>query len=59
MFNYDFTFDEFVLVAQSLLTRIDFISSLMPTLPDGSIVKRTYTEELSSLKVLYDKLTHK
>lgn len=59
MFNYDFTFDEFVLVAQSLLTRIDFISSLMPTLPDGSIVKRTYTEELSFLKVLYDKLTYK
>lgn len=59
MFNYDFTFEEFVLVAQSLLTRIDFISSLMPTLSDGSIVKHTYTEELCSLKVLYDKLTHK
>lgn len=59
MFNYNFSFEEFVLVSQSLLTRIDFISSLMPTLPDGSIVKHTYTEELFSLKVLYDKLTHK
>lgn len=59
MFNYDFTFEEFILVSQSLLTRIDFISSLMPTLSDGSIVKHTYTEELCSLKALYDRLTHK
>lgn len=59
MFKYDFSFDEFVLVAQSLLTRIDYISKLMPTLDDGSIVKHTYMEELLSLKVLYDKLTHK
>lgn len=27
MFNYDFSFEEFVLVAQSLLTRIDFLRS--------------------------------
>lgn len=59
MFNYDFNFEEFVFVAQSLLTRIDFITNLMPTLEDGSIVKDTYTKELLSLKVLYDKLTHK
>lgn len=59
MFNCDFSFEEFVLVAQSLLTRIDYISELMPTLEDGSIVKHTYMEELLSLKVLYDKLTHK
>lgn len=59
MFKYDFSFEEFVLVAQSLLTRIDFIIDMLPTLKDGSIVKHTYTEELSSLKVLYDKLTHR
>lgn len=59
MFNYDFSFEEFVLVSQSLLTRIDFITQLLPTLDDGSIVKHSYTEELCSLKVLYDKLTHK
>lgn len=59
MFNYDFEFDEFVLVCQSLLTRIDFVTELLPTLRDGSIVKHVYTDELCSLKVLYDKLTHK
>lgn len=59
MFNYDFSFEEFVLVAQSLLNRIDFITDLLPSLKDGSVVKHVYFEELSSLKVLYDKLTHK
>ena len=59
MFNYDFTFDEFVLISQSLLTRIDFITNLLPSLDDGSVVKYTYTNELLSLKVLYDRLTHK
>lgn len=59
MFNYDFSFEEFVLVAQSLLSRIDFVTQLLPTLPDGSTVKHSYTQELCSLKVLYDKLTHK
>lgn len=59
MFNYNFSFEEFVLVANSLLTRIDFITELLPTLKDGSIVKHAYTEELCSLKVLYDKLTLK
>lgn len=57
MFNYDFDFSEFSLIAQSLLLRIDFVSNMLIGLPADSNVKDMYEKELVSLRELYDKLT--
>ena len=57
MFNYDFNFSEFSLIAQSLLLRIDFVSNMLIGLPADSNVKDMYEKELILLRELYDKLT--
>lgn len=57
MFSYDFNFSEFSLIAQSLLSRIDFVSKMLVDLPSDSEVKSMYEKELVSLRSLYDKIT--
>lgn len=57
MFSYDFNFSEFSLIAQSLLSRIDFVSGMLVDLPSDSGIKSMYEKELVSLRSLYDKIT--
>lgn len=57
MFSYDFNFSEFSLIAQSLLSRIDFVSNMLIGLPSDSDIKAMYEKELVSLRALYDKIT--
>lgn len=59
MFEYKFDFSEFSLVAQSLLTRIDFITDLLKSLPTDSNVYAIYENDLVATRALYDKLTLK
>lgn len=59
MFEYSFDFSEFSLIAQSLLTRIDFISDMLKSLPPDSNVYSIYEQDLVSTRALYDKLTLK
>ena len=54
MFNYDFNFSEFSLIAQSLLLRIDFVSNMLIGLPADSNVKDMYEKELILLRELYE-----
>ena len=57
MFDLKLNSDEFVFVATSILTRIDFITDILRSPDLAKIVREHYVEELSSLRVLYDKLT--
>lgn len=58
MFDCNFNFDEFCLVRQSLLTRIDFVSDILSDWQMGdSKLREHYVNELSSLHALYEKLT--
>ena len=58
MFEYNFSFEEFSLVAQSILTRIDFVSDILSDWEMGdSKLHEHYVNELSSLRALYEKLT--
>lgn len=59
MFEFKFDFSEFSLVAQSLLTRIDFITNMIKSLPADSNVYANYVNELVAIRALYDKLTLK
>lgn len=59
MFECEFDFSEFSLVAQSLLTRIDFISDMLLTLSKDSKVYAIYEKDLVATRALYDKLTLK
>ena len=57
MFDLKLNFDEFVFVATSILTRIDFVTDILRSPDLSKIVREHYVEELSSLRSLYDKLT--
>lgn len=58
MFEVNFSFEEFTLVAQSLLTRIDFVSDILSDWQMGDTkLREHYVQELSSLRALYEKLT--
>lgn len=57
MFEYKFDFSEFSLIAQSLLTRIDFICHMLNSLPSDSNVRAIYEKDLVATRALYEKLT--
>lgn len=57
MFDLNLNSDEFTLVATSILTRIDFITNILRSPDLAEIVRKHYIDELSSLRVLYDKIT--
>lgn len=57
MFDLKLNSDEFVFVATSILTRIDFITNILRSPDLANIVREHYTDELSSLRSLYDKIT--
>lgn len=59
MFEYSFDFNEFILIAQSILSRIDFVTNLLNGIFQSETVRAIYEAELSSLHALYDKLTCK
>lgn len=56
MFEYQFDFSEFSLIAQSLLTRMDFISDMLKSLSPDSNLYLIYEQDLLSTRALYDKL---
>ena len=57
MFDLKLNSDEFVFVATSILTRIDFVTDILRSSDLAEIVREHYVDELSSLRVLYDKIT--
>lgn len=57
MFEYNFDFTEFSLIAQSVHSRIDFVTNLLNGLSQSDTVRAIYEAELSSLHALYSKLT--
>lgn len=59
MFEYKFDFSEYSLIVQSLLTRIDFITDMLKSLPSDSNVYAIYEKDLVATRALYDKLTLK
>lgn len=60
MINLKLSGHEFSLVAQSILTRIDFVTYAISTLDKANVtIKERYEKELVSLNTLYDNLATK
>lgn len=60
MINLKLSGYEFSLVAQSILTRIDFVTYAISTLDKANVtIKKRYEKELVSLNTLYDNLATK
>lgn len=57
MFDLKLKFNEFTLVASSILTRIDFVRQILSSSDLDVVVRQHYASELSSLLALYDKIT--